>query len=167
MANKDSPLSATMKGAAAGLVGTAAMTAAMKYIPPLLRELGLDSPDPPASARKGEPVEQLAGKVAEGVFDTRLDKEGKKIGGQAIHWSYGAGWGAFYGIVQTTLRLPFLVHGTLLGTIVAVAASTLAPAMKVAPPPDKVPTNQKVLQASFVMLYAWTTALVYHLLSED
>jgi hypothetical protein len=167
MANKESPLSAAVKGAAAGLVGTAVMTAAMKYIPPLLRELGLSSPEPPASARSGKPVEKLAGKVAEGVFDRRLDKEGKEIGGQVIHWGYGAGWGAFYGVVQRTLRLPFLVHGSLLGVMMAVAASTLVPAMKVAPAADKVPTSQKVLQTSFIMMHAWTTALVYHFLSED
>jgi hypothetical protein len=167
MAYSESPLSAAVKGTAAGLAGTVAMTAAMKYVPTLLRELGVASPEPPASAKKGEPVEQLAGKVAEGLFDTRLDKEGKEIGGQVIHWGYGAGWGALYGIVQSTLRLPFVVPGTLLGGLMAVAASTLVPAMGVAPPVGKVPTDQKVMQTSFIMLYGWTTALVYHFLSRD
>lgn len=167
MTYKESPLSATVKGVAAGLAGTVSMTVAMQYTPTILRELGVDAPEPPASAKKGKPVEQLAGKVARGVFDTRLDKEGKQVGGQVIHWGYGAGWGALYGIVQSTLRLPFLLHGTLLGALMTLAASTLVPAMGVAPPADKVPTNQKVMQASFIMLHAWTTALVYHFLSKD
>jgi len=167
MAHQESPLSATVKGVVAGLAGTVSMTVAMKYTPTLLRQWGIDAPEPPASAKKGKPVEQLAGKVARGVFHTRLDKEGKEIGGQLIHWGYGAGWGALYGIVQSTLHLPFVLHGTLLGGLMTLAASTLVPAMGVAPPADKIATNQKVMQASFIMMHAWTTALVYHFLSRD
>src|SRR5438309_11898254 len=119
MKYEESPLSATVKGGVAGMLSTAVITAAMKYGPTILRQIGVDAPEPPASARKGEPPEQLAGKVAQGIFDTRLDKEGKQIVGQAIHWTYGAGWGALYGILQSTLRLPFMVHGTLLGALMA------------------------------------------------
>src|SRR4051812_15870880 len=144
MQYKESPLSATAKGGAAGLLGTVVLTAAIKYAPGLLRQVGIDAPEPPAAAQRAKPPERLAGKVAKGLFDKRLDKKGREVGGQVIHWGYGVGWGSLYGIIQSTFRLPFMVTGTLLGIAMAIAASTGIPAMGVAPPADKVPTNQKI-----------------------
>jgi hypothetical protein len=148
-------------------MGTVVLTASIKYMPTLLRGVGIDAPEPPAAAKRAKPVEKLAGKLAKGVLDKRLDKGEREVGGQVLHWGYGLGWGAYYGIMQSTLKLPFALHGTLLGGLMALAASTIIPAMGVAPPADKVPTNQRVLQTSFIMMYGWTTALVYHFLSRD
>jgi hypothetical protein len=167
MEHKESALSAMLKGSMAGLMGTVVLTAAIKYAPTLLRELGIDAPEPPAAAKRAKPVERLAGKVAKGVFDKQLDKEGKEAGGQVLHWTYGLGWGAYYGFMQSMLKLPFLLHGTLLGGLMTLTASTIIPALGVAPSADKVPTDQKVMQASFIMMYGWTTALAYRFLSKD
>lgn len=46
-------------------------------------------------------------------------------------------------------------------------ASTVVPAMGVMPPPEKASTEQKVMQGVYHLLYGWTTALVFHLLSKD
>jgi hypothetical protein len=167
MKDKENLLSAAVKGSVAGLLGSIVLTASIKYAPPLLRKLGIDAPDPPAAAQKAVPPERLANKISKVVVGKNLDKEGKQVGGQVLHWSYGLGWGAFYGVVQSALRLPFLVDGTMLGAIMSATAATVIPALGVAPPADKVASNQRIMQASFVMAYAWTTALAYHALSND
>lgn len=107
MKREESPLSVTVKGAVAGLAGTVVITAAMKGAPVLMKQLGMENQKPaPSSQQKKEPTAELAGKVARGVLDTPIDERTKQAAGQVIHWAYGAGWGALYGIVQSSLRIP-------------------------------------------------------------
>ncbi len=167
MKHKESPLSAIIKGALSGAVGTVVLSTAVKVGPTLLRQIGINAPEPPAGAKQNEPTEKLAQKSAQGLFDTHLDRQEKKVAGQALHWGYGLGWGALYGIVQSALQWPFMVNGTLLGGAMTLTATTLVPAMGITPPADKIPTNQKAMQTSFIMLFGWTTTLVYHFLSRD
>lgn len=173
---KESPLEIAAKGGVAGLIGTAALTAATMGMPILMGKLGMDAPDPPSpptSGSKGgteteeEPPALFAEKVAEGVFDTSLDKGEKQVAGQAIHWGYGAAWGVFYGLGQSRLRLPHLLHGTVLGGLILLVASTLVPAMGVAPPPKTQEPATRAMQAATCLLYGWTTALAFHALSES
>jgi hypothetical protein len=172
MSEHETPLGAAMKGAVAGLAGTAVLTAAMQQVPHMLEQVGL------GPSKKGEwsgagggrhsekPVEKLAEKVAEGVFDTRLDRKDRQVAGQVIHWAYGAGWGTLYGVVQSTFRLPHLLHGTLLAGLMALAAATVVPSTKVVPPPSDLPPERNLLQFVYILLSAWTTALVYGFLSR-
>ncbi|MEO8285504.1 MAG: DUF1440 domain-containing protein [Chloroflexota bacterium] len=167
MKKKENLLSDAVKGGIAGVPGTIVLTAAVKLGPTLLRQMGIDAPEPPAKAKQNEPPKKLAQKIAKGAFDTKLNKQEQEAAAQALHWGYGVGWGVYYGVMQHILHLPFVVHGTLLGGVMTTAALVLVPAMGIAPPAEKVPTNQKVMQAFFIMLYSWTTALVYRLLSRE
>ncbi len=166
MAHYESPLSVTVKGAAAGLVGTAVLTIGMSAGPRVMQGLGLLTSEPPASQQE-EPTAKLAEKVAEGVLETPIEEDTKRVAGQAIHWGYGAAWGAFYGIVQSSLRLPYFLHGTIFGMLVATVASTLVPAIGVAPPPTKQPVAISAMQMVLHLLYGWTTALTFRVLSRD
>jgi len=152
----ESPLTVLVKGALAGLLGTAVITVGMRYAPQLLSAAGLPPP-PPAE----EPPAKLAQKLAAGVFETDVDPATKQTAGQAIHWAYGAGWGALYGIMQGSLHLPHWLHGTLFGGIVAAIASTLVPAMRLTPPASEQPDTQKALQLASRLVYGWVTAFVF------
>ena len=178
MDRRESPLEVMVKGVAAGLVGTAVITVAMSQAPRLMQMLGMEQEqEQEASGRqdKGkegkepaeEPTEKLAEKVAEGVFEQEIDVGTRQAAGQAIHWGYGAAWGALYGIVQGSFRLPSWLHGTLLGGVIALVASTLVPSMRLTPPPSEQPTAQKGMMFAFQMLYGWTTALAFHFFSRE
>lgn len=171
MSRHESALEVAAKGAAAGLVGTAVLSVVMPRLPQLLQQIGLGdepAPQPQNSAKKEQegPTEKLAEKVAEGVFDKPIDDDTKKAVGQAIHWGYGAAWGAFYGIVQSSLRLPHLFHGTVFGGLLTLISSTLVPSMGLTPPADKQSTQQKISGGISHMLYGWVTALVFGGLSR-
>lgn len=166
MEKREGWLAPIVKGGLASVVGTIVLTGGVKFGPTLLRKIGIDAPEPPAKAKQNKPPEQLAQKIAQDVFDTRLSSDEKEIAGQALHWSYGVGWGMIYGLTQSRLRLPHLLHGTLVALFMIATAFTLVPAMGIAPQARKIPMEQKVLQASFIMLYGWTTAIVYGLLSK-
>jgi len=169
MSRKESPLSVTVKGAIAGLVGTVVVTIAMKYAPQLMQQPGLSEQGGGGggSQKQGEPTEKLAEKVAEGVFEQPIGEDTKQAAREAIHWSYGAAWGALYEIVQSSLRLPHWLHGTVFGGLVALVASTLVPAMRVVPPPEAQPSSQKIMMGAINLLYGWVTALTFRLLSKD
>ncbi len=159
MTHYESPLAVTAKGAIAGLAGTGVLTLAMRLGPVLMQRLGAGS----AGQDGGEePTAKLAGKVAGGVFETEIGERKKQVAGQAIHWGYGAAWGAFYGIAQSSLRLPHLMHGTVFGALIGVVGSTLVPAMRLVPPPTEQPKTVSAMQTVFHLLYGWTVALVFH-----
>jgi uncharacterized membrane protein YagU involved in acid resistance len=170
----EAPMMVVIKGGIAGLAGTAVLTLAMKRAPEAMQRLGISTSEPPASevqaqSERGaeEPTSKLAEKVAVGMLDTLVEEETKHAAGQAVHWGYGAAWGAMYGIVQSSLRFPDLLHGTVFGTIVGLVASTVVPAIGLTPPPKRQPMLINAMQMVYHLLYGWTTALTFRLLSED
>lgn len=164
-----SPLAVVIKGAVAGLAGTAALTFAMQRGPQLMEEkLGV-TPQMDATPEQREapedPTGELAERVASGVLDTELDDETRATAGQALHWGYGAMWGAYYGVMQSSLRWPFLLHGSIFGMTVATVASTLVPAMGLAAPPTKQPATVSAMQTVNHLIYGWVVALVFRIIN--
>src|SRR5439155_26015924 len=93
----NSPLAVVARGAAAGLVGTAALTFAMPRVLVALREYDLVPPEAPvprstsqAAEAMGIPPEKLADKVATGVLEKPLPGDTREKVGEATHWGYGA-----------------------------------------------------------------------------
>jgi len=169
----ETPLAVVAKGAIAGLAGTAAITMAMRRTPQLLQQLGLQPSEPPAAeAQKiaesaGQPTEKLAEKVATGVLEKPIAEDTRQVAGQAVHWGYGAAWGALYGIVQGSIRWPSLMHGTIFGGVVGAVASTLVPAMRLTPPPTQQPMPANAMMMVYHLLYGWVTAVTFRLLSRS
>jgi hypothetical protein len=153
-------LGAAARGAAAGLAGTAVISLGMQYGPRLMRRYGLL----PAGGQQGEPTEKLAEDIAEGVLDTPLDHQTRVAAGRAIHWGYGAAWGALYGIAQHGLRLPPPLAGAAFGGIVGGVASTVVPAMDLTPPPSEQPPAMNAFMSGIHLVYGEVTALAYALL---
>lgn len=164
------PLTVIIKGAIAGAAGTAVMTAVMERAPQLVARVpGLSaSPPPPPRAEPdapASPTEALADRVATGVARTSLAPRDRATAGQAIHWGYGAGWGALYGVLQSSLKLPHLLHGTLLGGIVGGAALTVVPRLGLVPPPEQQSREQLIMSVGSHLVYGWSTAIVYAILN--
>ena len=88
------------------------------------------------------------------------------MAGQVIHWGYGITWGAFYGLAQNQLQLSPHLHGLLFGTLVSTVASTLVPAMGVAPPPTEQPMSTSMTMMSLNLLYGWVTAMTFDALED-
>jgi hypothetical protein len=162
-AQRDGLLAAALKGAAAGIVGTAALSLGLHYGPTLMQRAGLLEPPPPG-AEPEPPQEKLAASVADVAADAELDDTTKAVAGQAIHWSYGALWGAAYGVAQRELQWPAPLAGAALGGVVAGVASTLVPALQLTPPPTEQPVAQSAMMGALNMVYGEVTALAFGVL---
>jgi hypothetical protein len=121
MAGYESPLTYLIKGAVAGAVGTAVMSAAMQRAPQLMERAGVALPKQRGGGAGQPPTAELAERVAEGVLHESIDEEAKAVTAEAVHWGYGAAWGAYYAVIQASFNFPRLLHGTFLGALVAAA----------------------------------------------
>lgn len=172
MSENMTPLGAIARGITAGISGTLILSLSMKEVPSLLAKVGIDLPSDTKRSGAGggrnaaKPVERLAGKLAGDVFEKNLNRKQKQVAGQALHWAYGLGWGAFYGVMRSSLPFPGIVQGTVLAGIMGVTAATVIPSMRLTPPLDEIPTERKALQQSYILFYAWTTALLFGLLTR-
>jgi hypothetical protein len=150
-----------VKGAIAGAAGTAAMTAFLDRAPELMERFGLPTPqpsNPPTKpTRRTSPTEKVAERA------TSLGEEHARLAGGALHWAYGAGWGAYYAVIQSTFRMPWLLHGTWLGGLMTLVAIRVLPALGLAPAPRT--PEQTGINAAGHAVFGWTAALVYQALN--
>jgi len=166
MGTHQAPLAVIVKGALAGAAGTAVMSAFMERAPKLLENLGVQLPaERPGPTAPDSPNEAVAQRVASGVVRQPLDAEEKPTAGEAVHWTYGAAWGAFFGVMQSTLKLPHLVHGTIFGVLVGVVADTLLPAMRLQRDPRTNPAPTNLMHMGAHVVYGIATAAVYGILN--
>ncbi|MEZ4616036.1 MAG: hypothetical protein R2867_11115 [Caldilineaceae bacterium] len=84
----------------------------------------------------------LVEEVMLALWKTLPADQTKAVGGQFVHWGCGASWGVIYALLQDRLQLPPNTHGLLLGLIVGTTASTVVPALNLAPPPTREPLPQ-------------------------
>lgn len=167
MASYQSPLTAIIKGAIAGAAGTAVMGVFMERAPELMERMGRPMPpSPPGPTAPDTPNEEVAQRLAEGLADASpLTAEAKATAGEAVHWAYGSAWGALYGVVQSSIKLPHFIHGTVFGALVGVVADTVMPAMRLQNKPTENPTAANVMHFAAHLVYGWTTALVWGVLN--
>lgn len=147
MATYQSPLTVIIKGAIAGAAGTAAMGAAMDQAPKLLEGFGLRMPLAPAPPTAPD------------------EQEAKATAGQAIHWTYGSAWGAYYAVIQSSLKPPPLLHGIVFGALVGGVASTLIPRLGLQNPPSRNPPQINAMYLAAHVVYGVSTAVAYAILN--
>ena len=124
------PLGATLRGMLAGAVGTAAMDG---YWYARVRARGgtasflsweFTTPrDWDAISAPG----RLGRRLAEAVTQQPLDARWAPTTNNVMHWGYGVGAGAAYGIVAGSLRRRRLVYGVLFGSAVWAASYVVLP----------------------------------------
>ncbi len=163
MATHQSPLAVIVKGALAGAAGTAVMSAFMERAPELMDRIGMGSGEPPTPPEEPEapssPTEELAERVTEGD----LAADDLAVAGQAIHWGYGAAWGSYFAVIQSTFRPPSIMHGLFLGGLMTGVAVKLVPQLGLAPQPRT--REQLITAAASHGVYGVVTAVAYRVLN--
>jgi hypothetical protein len=171
----ESPFQVTLKGVAAGLVGTLAMTGTLRAIARLVvrpsaepdeletatAELTALDTSPPLP-----PTEQVAERLASQVFGTELSLETRQRLGMGIHWAYGACWGALSAQLQLTLHPPAISYGVALGVAVwAVGPARLVPALGLYERPASSGLVRRLIAVSLHVIYGVVTAMTLERLS--
>lgn len=163
MTQQENTLELMAKGAIAGIAGTAALTAGMYLMPHLLPQR---SHIDPQRDLPEEPNVRLVEEAMMALWGTIPDDRTKAVGGQFAHWGYGATWGVIYALAQNQLQLPPNTHGLLLGLLVGTTASTVVPALDLAPPPTHEPFAQTAAMTGLQLLFGWVTAQTFNTLSS-
>lgn len=162
------PMGAVARGIAAGLVGTAIMTAWQEIVGRLTSSGSEDSgggddgqDDPWESA----PAPAVVGKrLVEGLFRTEVPAERIGLLTNAVHWTYGTGWGVVYGLIQGTIRANPVAQGLAFGTGVwAMSYVQLVP-MGLYEPPWAYPARTLAKDLSYHLAYGLGVATGYRAL---
>ncbi|MBA2475365.1 MAG: hypothetical protein H0V40_05355 [Actinobacteria bacterium] len=141
---RPTPLGAAGRGLAAGIVGTAVMTAYQEAKSRLSSDSGEseDGGDEGEQTWEDAPEPAKIGKrISEGMFKRKLSSEHIDLTNTIVHWAYGTGWGMLYGLTQGTARGRVIPRGLLFGTAVWGSAYVLLPAMKLYKPLWKYPPS--------------------------
>lgn len=116
-----SPLGVVVRGALAGLVGTAAMDL-VQYL--RYRSGGGEDNllhyefSAVASFEEAPAPAKIAKRVVESLFDTKLPDEKVNLANNVMHWGYGTAWGGMLGLVTGAVRPARVWWGPLFGTAV-------------------------------------------------
>jgi putative membrane protein len=126
-----------MAGLVAGAVATAAKSVAEKLYPP--RTHG--EPNPP---------EELAEKVA----GHHLSHDTKAVAGEAIHWGFGVGTGAAYGMLAEYYPAATSKEGASFGLVLmSLTHETALPAMGLSAEPEEQTSREHTSEAASHILY--------------
>lgn len=173
----ESPFQVTLRGVAAGLVGTLVMTSALQAAARVLPAPSSLPEDPDdysdvgslAAMDEGQPVpptEQVAERLATRLFGAELSPESRQRLGAGIHWAYGAFWGALSAQIQLTLRPPAVPYGIALGIAVwLVGPARLVPALGLYARPASSGLSRRVLAIALHVVYGLCTAVTLERLS--
>jgi hypothetical protein len=164
------PLGAIWRGAVAGAVGTVAMD--LVWFARYRRDggkepfvgwefsAGLDNWDKvPAPAHVGK-------RIYEGLFQKQLPAERAALTNNVMHWSYGLGWGALYGIVAGSLPSPRIRYGLALGPVVWSSGYVVLPFAKLYKPIWEYDAKTLAKDLSAHLAYGGGTATAFWLLSR-
>jgi hypothetical protein len=115
--NAITPVGAVACGIAAGVVGTACMTAVQEVMARRRRahaSTAAENGHADPWAKAPAPA-QLARRVVEGVLQREVPAERIPLLTNAVHWGYGTAMGGLYGLVEGSLRPQPAVHGPIFG----------------------------------------------------
>ncbi len=137
----ESTVGAVIRGVAAGLAGTAAMTGAQAAY---YKATGSEGSTTPAEVGK---------RIIRGVLRRQVADEHTEALNNAMHWLYGTGWGALYGLAS---RRPG--RGLAFALTVWGASLVELPAMQLAPPVWEMEPAAIAPDLGFHLLYGVTVA---------
>lgn len=174
----ESPFQQSLKGVAAGLVGTLVMTTGLQAASRLLGgaparrdddsigQAELDDLREIDAGRQLPPQEQVAERLASRVFNRELSQESRQRLGLWIYWLYGAGWGALSAQIQLRLRPPALPYGVLMGVVVwLIGPGRIVPALRLYERPPNTGMGLRLVAIGLHILYGVTSALTLERLS--
>ena len=144
-----------VRGVASGLVASWIMEKAQMRISKVgsasTKEREKRATDEPATYKAAEAVAQRVG--------LRLDEDHKAKGGTIVHYAYGAGWGALYGLVSRRVRLPPLASGLAFGGLLwLVSDEVLVPLFGFSKAPGAYPASVHVKALAAHLVYGTAAA---------
>jgi hypothetical protein len=160
---RTTPLGAVARGLLAGLSGTAAMT--LYQAAGAIRG-GADAQE----AVVGEPAErwdeapapaQVGYRFLHGVLGRDVAPARAHVVGTAVHWLYGAGWGALYGLVRGSARAPAAPAGLAFGTAVWSSSYVVLPVMGIYDPPWEYSPRSLAQDWSYHAVYGLGVGLAF------
>jgi uncharacterized membrane protein len=138
-----------LRGLAAGLVGTAAMTSAQYWLYGLTGGEASEAP-----AKVGERIL--------GALGVKVKKEQRPGLNTAMHVLYGSSWGAPFGVVfGRGERPPGPIQGLVFGANVWAASLAMLPALGLAEAPWRQPPLAIAQDLGFHLVYGLSTAAAY------
>jgi hypothetical protein len=106
---------------------------------------------------------QVGKRLFEGFFERELPGHYAALTNNVMHWTYGLGWGAMYGIVAGSVHLPKFRSGIAFGTAVWVTDYILLPLAHLYKPMWEYDAATLARDFSAHLLYGATTAAVFHI----
>lgn len=162
-----SPLRAVATGAVAGAIGTAVMTAYQTVSAVRKGSSVSDAvvPDAPESWDEAPAPAQVGYRFLHGVFEKDASPQHAPAMANAVHWAYGTGWGALYGLFAGT-RGGGVLSGAGLGTTVWGSDYVALPAMGIYHPPWRYSARALAKDLSMHLVYGAATGLAFRLLER-
>jgi putative membrane protein len=97
---------------------------------------------------------KTAAAISKSVFDHRLTRREKKIAGPVVHYLFGAGVGAIYGLAAETIPAVRTGYGSFFGAAVWLGAHVVAvPALGLAEPVTKSPLSKEAGEFGAHLVY--------------
>jgi hypothetical protein len=159
-----------VRGLAAGLVGTAFMTAwqelaaALKRHGPMnVEERHAEDPDP---WKKAPAPAQVAKRAIEAVSGIEVPASRIGLFTNAVHWGYGTTMGVAYALGQSASRGRAAVRGPLFGTGVWASSYAMLVPMGLYEWPWRYPAKTIAKDVSYHLVYGTGVAAGYSLLSR-
>ncbi len=145
------------KGALAGLIGGVAGSLTME-----LFQAGLKKASGQQEQGEGEPATiQVAQKVSETVRDKALTENEKNPAGEMVHYAFGAGAGALYGVAAAALPKASAGFGLLFGAVLWLLADEIGvPTAGLSKPPGEVPVREHASAFAAHLVYGSTADAV-------
>lgn len=162
-----SPFGALLRGIAAGAVGSAAQTAFFKLTSGIAPKPPEDAFEPPEKEQRDEgETETVARRAAEFAQHAPLDEHQKQLGGQLVHYGFGAAWGGLYGLARESA--PFMANPIGMAAfgvgVWAVSDNAILPLLKLAGPPTHYPAKSHAFAIAAHLVYGAAVGLTYALL---
>jgi uncharacterized membrane protein YagU involved in acid resistance len=140
---RKTPVRALLEGIVAGAVGAGVQSLFFRATAKLAPPPPKDAFRPPEPEQAGEnALETTARRLVEDLAQRGpLDKEQKARLGNLVHYGFGAGWGALYGLVRASYPRAWSVAGVTRFslTVWMLGDNLLLPALRLAGPPFKYP----------------------------
>lgn len=172
MSTHHTPLGAIARGIAAGIVGTGFMTLAQTLPAKLRSSDGSQDAQTSRQQDQQDPWEQasvpakVAKRISEGVFHQEVSPKRISLLTHGMHWSYGTGWGAVYGVIHESAHARPVRHGLFFGTAVwAMSYVQLVP-MGLYEPPWKYATKDIAMEVGYHLAYGLGVASAFRLLDR-
>jgi hypothetical protein len=148
------PLGALARGAAAGVVGTATMTAWQTAAASLFPSDEASGSQEPADPWEQAPAPaKVACRVLRGVFKQDVSADRIPLLTNVMHWGYGTSWGCAYGMVAGTTNISGIRRGLLFGLAVWTASYVELVPMGLYELPWRYPAKDVALDVSYHLAY--------------